>query len=186
MKLGYAITGSFCTVSRSLEVLKALAENTDIVPIVSEAVLTTDTRFGKASDTVKRITEICGRVPISTVADAEPLGPACPLDALIICPCTGNTLARLANGITDGAVTMAAKAHLRSDRPLVIALSTNDALSQNLKSISALLVRKSVYFVPFGQDDPFKKPYSMISDFSLVERTLEYARSGKQLQPLLI
>lgn len=186
MKLGYAITGSFCTVSRSLDVMTELANKADVIPIVSKAVLTTDTRFGKAADTLARISRICGKEPITDIVTAEPLGPADPLDALIICPCTGNTLARLAAGITDGAVTMAAKAHLRRDRPLILAISTNDALSQNLKNISALLTRKSVYFVPFGQDDPQKKPYSMISDFSLVEKTLDMALIGKQIQPLLI
>lgn len=186
MKIGYALTGSFCTVHRSLSVLKTLTQDYDVVPIVSEAILRTDTRFGYAEDTVKALTEICGAPPIASITAAEPLGPRYPLDALIICPCTGNTLAKLANGITDTTVTMAAKAHLRCDRPLVIALSTNDALSQNLKNISTLLQRKSVYLVPFGQDDPNGKPHSLISDFSLLREALELALNGKQLQPLLI
>ena len=186
MKLGYALCGSFCTVDASLSALKKLAKDHEIVPIISGAVATTDTRFGKASDTVKALTEICGKAPITTITDAEPLGPKAPLDAMIICPCTGNTLARLSLGITDGAVTMAAKAHLRCDRPLIIAISTNDALSQNLKNIGTILTRKSVYFVPFGQDSPNGKPYSLISDFSLLEETLDHAMRGKQLQPILI
>ena len=185
MKLGYALTGSFCTVSRSLIILQSLAAENDITPIISTAILTTDTRFGKAEDTIRHLTELCGKGPISTVKNAEPLGPKQPLDALIVCPCTGNTLAKLACGITDTSVTMAVKAHLRCDRPLVLAISTNDALSQNLKNLATMLQRKSVYVVPFSQDDPINKPHSLISDFSLVGATLEAAMKGEQLQPLL-
>ena len=186
MKIGYALTGSFCTVNNAIEALKGIAKAHETVPIISENIAKTDTRFGKAADTVQRLTEICGKAPITEIKDAEPLGPSVPLDLLIICPCTGNTLAKLANGITDTAVTMAAKAHLRCDRPLVIALATNDALSQNLKNIATMLSRKSVYFVPFGQDSPKAKPHSLISDFSLIEKTVECALEGKQIQPLLI
>ncbi|MBR2473535.1 MAG: dipicolinate synthase subunit B [Clostridia bacterium] len=186
MKIGYALTGSFCTVRRSLSVLNTLIENYEIVPIVSEAISRTDTRFGKAEDTLMALTDVCGSSPIRLITEAEPLGPKTPLDAMVICPCTGNTLAKLACGITDSTVTMAAKAHLRQDRPLVIAISTNDALSQNLKNLATLLQRKSVYIVPFGQDDPINKPHSLISDFSLTEKTLSLALQGKQLQPLLI
>ena len=185
MKLGYALTGSFCTVSRSLVILQKLATKNEITPIVSPSILTTDTRFGKAEDTLRHLGEICGKEPISTVKDAEPLGPKLPLDALIVCPCTGNTLAKLACGITDTSVTMAVKAHLRCDRPLVLAISTNDALSQNLKNLATMLQRKSVFVVPFSQDDPINKPHSLISDFALVEATLESALNGIQLQPLL-
>lgn len=184
MKLGYALTGSFCTVSRSLSTLKELVTTNEIIPILSENIQRTDTRFGKAEDTVKTVSELCGRPPMLTITETETLGPLSPLDALIIAPCTGNTLAKLANGITDTAVLMAAKAHLRCDRPLIIALATNDALSQNLKNIATLLARKSVYFVPFGQDDAKNKPHSLISDFSLIEQTLDFALRGKQLQPL--
>lgn len=186
MHLGYALTGSFCTVSRSLAVLQELSEEHEIIPIASEAIATTDTRFGTACDTLLTIRRLCGRDPITKITEAEPLGPKEPLDALVICPCTGNTLAKLACGITDSAVTMAAKAHMRCDRPLVIALSTNDALSQNLKNIATLLQRKSVYFVPFGQDDPLNKPHSLISDFLQLPKTLELATEGKQIQPLLL
>ena len=186
MKIGYALTGSFCTVGRSLEILRRIAEQHEVVPIISGNVAKTDTRFGRAADTVLTLSEICERIPITEIKDAEPLGPASPLDLLIISPCTGNTLAKLANGITDTSVTMAAKAHLRADRPLVIALASNDALSQNLKNIATLLSRKSVYFVPFGQDSPKGKPHSLVCDFSLIEKTMEYALEGKQLQPLLI
>lgn len=183
--IGYALTGSFCTVSRSLEALRGLKDKYDILPIVSPAVQTTDTRFGRAEETETALTELCGRALVRTVKDAEPLGPSVPLEALVVCPCTGNTLSKLANGITDTSVTMAAKAQLRGDRPLVIALATNDALSQSLKSIAALLTRKSVYFVPFGQDAPLSKPYSLVADFTKLEATLEAALNGVQIQPLL-
>ncbi len=185
MKIGYALTGSFCTVASSLEQLKALAKMHTVLPIVSYSVCKTDTRFARAQDTLSALEEICGAPPIDSIKDAEPLGPENPLDSLIIAPCTGNTLAKLANGITDTPVTMAAKAHLRCDRPLVIALATNDALSQNLKNIGSLLTRKSVYFVPLGQDSPRGKPHSLVCDFSLIGETLEFAMKGVQLQPVL-
>jgi dipicolinate synthase subunit B len=129
---------------------------------------------------------MCKKEPIHTVVDAEPLGPKITLDALVICPCTGNTLAKMAQGITDTAVTMAAKAHLRSDRPLVIALASNDALSANLGNIAKLLTRKNIYFVPMLQDDPNKKPHSLVADFSLIEKTLDYAMTGKQIRKLFL
>lgn len=184
MKLGYVITGSFCTISRSISALKELVKKYDVIPILSENVQKTDTRFGKAEDTVKTVSELCGRLPMRTITESETLGPLTPLDAMIIAPCTGNTLAKLASGITDTAALMAAKAHLRCDRPLVIALATNDALSQNLKNVATLLTRKGVYFVPFGQDDAVNKPHSLVSDFTMIEKTLELAISGKQIQPL--
>lgn len=185
--LGYALTGSFCTISRSLAVLKKLTESyDDILPIISPSVSTTDTRFGTAAQTEKELISLCGREPIKTIKDAEPLGPKTPLSALVICPCTGNTLAKLANGITDTSVTMAAKAQLRADRPLIIAVATNDALSQNLKNIASLITRKNVYLVPFGQDDPINKPHSLISDFTLLEKTLEEGLEHRQLQPVLL
>ena len=183
--IGYAITGSFCTVSRSLEALRELARCNDILPIISGSVLTTDTRFGKAEDTVAMLTEICGRAPITTVRDAEPLGPKIKLDAMVIAPCTGNTLAKMANGITDTAVTMAAKAHLRNGNPLIIAVSTNDGLSQSLYNLATMINKKNVYFVPFGQDDPDGKPCSLVADFGLISDTLKLALEGKQIQPLL-
>lgn len=183
--IGYALTGSFCTVGRSLEILKELARQYEILPIISEAVRDTDTRFGKAADTVKTLEEICGRPPISTIREAEPLGPSVMLDALIIAPCTGNTLAKMANGITDTTVTMASKAHRRNGRPLVIALATNDGLSQNLCNISTVMNQKNVFFVPFGQDDPVGKPCSLVADFALIPDTLRLALDGKQIQPIL-
>lgn len=183
--IGYALCGSFCTHKRSLEVLRSLSEyGHELLPIVSENVYTTDTRFGKSSSLCEELTEITGKKIIHTVVDAEPLGPKIHLDAMIISPCTGNTLAKLARGITDTAVTMAAKAHLRGDRPLVIALSSNDALSANLQSIGILLERKHVYFVPLSQDDPKGKPHSLVCDFSLLHETLKLALCGQQIQPI--
>jgi dipicolinate synthase subunit B len=157
-----------------------------LLPILSEHAANTDTRFGSASGLVKTVTEITGNDPIVTITGAEPLGPSKPLDALIIAPCTGNTLAKMANGITDTVVCMAAKAHLRGDRPLVIALASNDALSANLNNIAALLARKHVYFVPMRQDDPEKKPHSLVADFSLLEPTLEAALKGNQYRKVFI
>ncbi len=185
MKLGYAFCGSFCTHARAIEGLRALAEAHEIVPIASETALSLDTRFGSAEDFRRTVEGICGRKIISTVVEAEPIGPAEPLDALIISPCTGNTLAKLACGVTDGAVTMAAKAHLRSDRPLVIALASNDALSSNLKNIATLMEKKNVYFVPLTQDDPDSKPHSLVCDFTLIPETLKAAMEGKQYQRVL-
>ena len=185
--IGYAFCGSFCTHAQSLEELKKLkSQGYDILPIMSENVYSTSTRFGAAEDFIKKVEQITGREVIHTIVDAEPLGPKIPLDALIIAPCTGNTLAKIARGITDTAVTMTAKAHLRADRPLVISLCSNDALSANLQNISILLERKCVYFVPMKQDDPTRKPHSLISEFTLVPQTLYYALESKQLRPLFI
>lgn len=185
--IGFAMCGSYCTHRMALEQLRLLAgKGFSIQPVLSENVYATDTRFGSASHLINQVEGICGRSVIHSVVDAEPLGPAVPLDALIICPCTGNTLAKMAAGITDSSVTMAAKAHLRGDRPLVIALASNDALSANLKNIATLLTRKCVYFVPLKQDDPQKKPHSLIADFSLLEPTLVSAMEGKQLQKLFV
>lgn len=184
--IGYAFCGSFCTFERSISVLKELIKSYDILPIMSTNAANTDTRFGKSADFIKRITEICGHEPILTIKDAEPLGPARPLDALIISPCTGNTLSKLANGITDTPVTMATKAHLRQSKPLLISLATNDAMSANLKNISALLEKKSVFFVPMKQDDYLKKPHSLVSEFEMIPQCLTAALSGKQLRPLFI
>ncbi|MBP3667003.1 MAG: dipicolinate synthase subunit B [Clostridia bacterium] len=185
--IGYALCGSFCTLSRSVEVLTHLKEKGyDVLPIMSEITATTDTRFGKAANFIARVESICGRPIIRTIPEAEPLGPARPLEALVICPCTGNTLAKLANGITDTPVCMAAKAHLRSDRPLLITLASNDAMSANLCNIGTLLSRKSVYFTPMVQDDPTAKPHSLVADFSLVPEALEAALEGRQLRPVFL
>ena len=183
--IGYAFCGSFCTHKNSLNELRKLKEQGyDILPIMSETVYSTDTRFGKASDLISEVEKITSRRVVSSIVEAEPLGPKIELEALIISPCTGNTLAKMARGITDTAVTMASKAHLRSDRATIIALCSNDALSANLQNISILLERKNVFFVPLMQDDTEKKPHSLVSDFSLLNETLKCAMKGKQLQPL--
>ena len=185
--IGYAICGSFCSFSSSLAVLEKLIGNgEEIQPIMSECAYGTDTRFWLASEFRDRVERLCGRPVIHKLADAEPLGPKRPLDAMIICPCTGNTLAKMACGITDTAVCMAAKAHLRGNRPLVIALASNDALSANLKNISVMLNRKNVYFVPMEQDDPKSKPHSLVASFELLKPTLEAAKEGIQYQKLFI
>ena len=187
MMLGFAFCGSFCTHAKALRELQELIKNGyEIQPIVSETVYGTDTRFGSAKELCERLETLCHHRVIHTVTDAEPLGPRDPLEALIIAPCTGNTLAKLANGITDTAVCMAAKAHLRCDRPLVIALASNDALSANLKNIATMLSRKCVYFVPMDQDDPEKKPHSLVADFSQLQSTLHAAREGRQFRRLFL
>lgn len=185
MMLGYAFCGSFCTHAASLRELQKLIEaGYEILPIMSQTVWETDTRFGSAAALREQVERLCGRPIVHTVVDAEPLGPKTKLDALIISPCTGNTLAKLANGITDTAVCMAAKAHLRSDRPLVISLASNDALSANLKNIATLLSRKHIYFVPMNQDDPEKKPHSLVADFTRIPETLHAAMEGRQYRKL--
>ena len=185
--LGYALCGSFCTHAESLNQLKNLiAAGYDVQPIVSETVYKTDTRFGTAENLKRELERICNRSIIHTIPDAEPLGPKISLDALIVAPCTGNTLAKMANGITDTAVCMAVKAHLRCDRPMILALASNDALSANLKNIATMLSRKCVYFVPMHQDDPEKKPHSLVANFSLLLPTLEAAFEGKQFRKLFL
>jgi dipicolinate synthase subunit B len=184
--IGYAFCGSFCTFARSYAVLERLiGEGYEVQPLMSQNAYTTDTRFGQAKDWVDKIERLCHKEIIHRIVDAEPLGPARPMQALVISPCTGNTLAKMACGITDTAVCMAAKAHLRTDRPLVLALASNDALSANLKNIATLLSRKSVYFVPMVQDDPTGKPHSMVADFDRVCTTLEGALSGVQPRKLI-
>ena len=186
-KIGFAVCGSFCTLQKAIAevtVLKSLGY--DVLPIVSDIVRTTDTRFGKAEDFIDTLERESGNKCIFTIKEAEPIGPKCLLDALIIAPCTGNTLAKLACGIADGSVTMAAKAHLRNEKPLLIALSTNDALGASAKNIGALLNCKNVYFVPFGQDLPDKKHNSCIADFELIPDSLSAAFEGRQLQPILL
>lgn len=184
--IGFAMCGSFCTLDKSLDVLASLCVKYDVQPIMSQITYATDTRFGTASLFRERAEALCGHKIIHTVTEAEPLGPDRPLDALVICPCTGNTLAKLAHGITDTSVCMAAKAHLRANRPLIIAAASNDAMSANLSNIATLLNRKHVYFVPMHQDDPVKKPHSLVADFSLVEPALDAALEGKQLRKLFL
>ena len=185
--IGYAICGSFCSFSRSLSVLERLIESgEDVLPIMSETAYSTDTRFWLAEEFVRRVESLCGREVIHSIRDAEPLGPKIPLEAMIIAPCTGNTLSKLSRGISDSSVTMAAKAHLRSDRPLLIALCSNDAMSQNLESLSRLICRRSVGFVPMVQDDPEGKPHSLVAKLELVPDALAALRRGRQLRPLFI
>ena len=185
--IGFAMCGSYCTHKYAIdELTKLVNSGYDVVPIVSENVYTTDTRFGKAKDLQNKLFELTGREVISSIVEAEPLGPKVKLDALIICPCTGNTLAKMAQGITDTSVSMAAKAHLRSNRTLVIALASNDALSANLKNISTMLNRKNVFFVPMSQDDPDGKPHSLVASFDLLTPTLDAALKGKQYQKIFI
>ena len=182
--IGFAFCGSFCTIRNALLELERLCAQSEVQGIVSEAVYQTDTRFAPAAKVLGEIRRLTGREVIHSIVGAEPLGPKMPLEALIICPCTGNTLSKMANGITDSSVSMAAKAHLRSDRPLVIALASNDALSANLKNIGELLNRKNVYFVPMKQDDPVSKPHSLVADFSQLSSTLDAALRGEQRQPI--
>ncbi|MBO5702450.1 MAG: dipicolinate synthase subunit B [Clostridia bacterium] len=187
MKIGFAMCGSFCTFSSAFEQMTLLRDaGHEIVPIMSFNASKIDTRFGKASDHVVRAEAISDRRLINTIEDAEPLGPSEKLDLLIICPCTGNTLAKLSAGITDTPVTMAAKAHLRGDGPLLIALATNDGLSANLSNINALSKRKSVYFLPMKQDDPVKKPHSLVADFERMPEAVAATLRREQLRPLFL
>ena len=186
-KIGFAFCGSFCTYSQAMEVLERVQSRYgDVLPIVSEAGAATDTRFGAAHDFMREMERICGRRVVDSIAKAEPIGPRHLLDVLVIAPCTGSTLARLANGFSDTAVTMAAKAMWRNGRPVVLAVSTNDGLGASAKNIGALLEKKYVYFVPYGQDDPEKKPNSLVADFTRIPDTIDAALEGRQLQPLLL
>ena len=184
-RLGLALCGSYCTYEKLFQAAEKLTETYDLIPIMSENAAETDTRFGAATEHIKHLMLLSGHKVVTTIAEAEPLGPKTPLDALLIAPCTGNTLAKLSHGITDTAVTMAAKAHLRNGRPVIVALSTNDGLSGSAENIARLLNRKHFYFVPFRQDDPIKKPRSLQADFSLLEETVRAALQGRQLQPIL-
>lgn len=186
MRIGFALCGSFCTFSQAFPAMEMLARTHDVTPIFSAAAYDTDTRFGKAAEHIARAEAICGKSVIHTIAQAEPIGPKKLLDILVIAPCTGNTLAKLAHSIADGPVTMAAKSHLRNGRPVLLALSTNDALAGAAENIGKLLARKHYYFVPFRQDDPIGKPTSMIADYSLLPEALDAAAEGKQLQPILL
>ena len=186
VRVGCAMTGSFCTFDRAFGVWEALRDaGAALTPIMSFNAAGTDTRFGAAADIVSRFEAICGRPVIRTIAQAEPIGPKKLLDALVILPCTGNTLAKLAAGIADTPVTLAAKSHLRNGRPVVIAVSTNDALGQNAKNIGALLAAKHFYFVPFQQDAPLEKPNSLVARFEKLPETLAMALEGRQIQPMV-
>lgn len=186
MRIGFALCGSFCTYGQVFPIMEILCEKYDVIPIFSHNAYTINSRFGTAQDHILRATQLCGASPVCSIEEAEPIGPKKLLDALVIAPCTGNTLAKLSHGIADGPVTMAAKSHLRNGRPVIVAVSTNDALSAAAENIGRLLARKNYYFVPFGQDDPHKKPTSMVADFGKIPETLELALQGKQIQPIIL
>lgn len=184
--IGFAITGSFCTYQKILEILRKMADmNYNIIPIFSEKSSSLDNRFQKAADFVSQVQEITGNTGIFTIPEAEPIGPKGYLDALVIAPCTGNTLAKLCHGITDSTVLMAAKAHLRNEKPLIISISTNDALGMNFTNLGQLMNTKNIYFVPFGQDNYVKKNNSMIAHVELIPDTINAALEGRQLQPVI-
>ena len=185
--IGFAMTGSFCTFAKVFEELENLQKTgANLIPIMSQNARSIDTRFGKAQDFIERLESITGNKLIQTIAEAEPIGPKKLLDALIVAPCTGNTLAKLANGITDTTVTMAAKSTIRNRRPVVLAVSTNDGLGGSAKNIGMLLNMKQIYFVPFRQDDPVHKSNSLVADMSKIEESVQMALDGGQLQPILL
>ena len=185
--VGFAVCGSYCTFSKAFETLSELVEKGyDVLPIMSENAASIDTRFGKAADHIRLMEKLTGKSVLRTINDAEPIGPKKLCDVLLIAPCTGNTLAKMTAGITDTCVTMAAKSHLRVLRPVVIALSSNDALGANAKNVGVMLNRKNVYFVPFLQDDALKKPNSLAADFSKTEETIKASLKGQQIQPVIL
>jgi dipicolinate synthase subunit B len=187
LKVGFAITGSFCTFSKiTPEIEKIVKEGAEVYPIISEAVDSFDTRFGNANDFKLKLQTMTDKKIISTIVEAEPIGPKSLIDILVIAPCTGNSLAKIANAVTDTPVTLACKAHLRNNKPVIIAISTNDALGANAKNLGILLNTKNIYFVPFGQDDPQKKCNSLVSKMDLIVPTILEALNGKQIQPMLV
>ncbi|OPZ91988.1 MAG: Dipicolinate synthase subunit B [Firmicutes bacterium ADurb.Bin419] len=187
IKIGFALTGSFCTIGKVIpEVEKLVGTGAKVLPIISGSVDKFDTRFGTAKDIRIKLEGITGEKVIDSIIDAEPFGPKALVDLIVVAPCTGNTIAKIANGITDTAVTMACKAHMRNQKPVVIAVSTNDGLGANAKNIGLLLNMKNIYLVPFGQDGPDSKPNSIVADTTFIIPTIEYALKGKQIQPLLI
>lgn len=186
-RIGFALCGSFCTHAAVLKALEELTgEYETVIPIVSENAGFTDTRFGTADKLMERLEELTGNEVLRDIPSAEPIGPKKLLDVLVIAPATGNTIAKLAAGITDTAVTMAAKAHLRNGGPIVVAMASNDGLAAGARNIGELLVRKNYYFVPFGQDDALGKPSSLVADFTKIPETVLAALEGKQLQPILL
>ena len=186
MTVGFAMCGSFCTFSQVFPIMELLAKEHTLIPILSPAACSIDSRFGSAQSHIQKASEICGTAPLTGIAQVEPIGPKKLLDALVIAPCTGNTLAKLAHSIADTSVTMAAKSHLRNGRPVIVAVSTNDALAGAAENIGKLLSRKHYYFVPFRQDDAVNKPTSMVADFSKIPQALNAAIEGRQLQPILL
>lgn len=186
-RLGFGITGSHCTYDEVVpQIQKLIDTGAEVVPIVTFTVKNTDTRFGKGVDWIEKVEELTGRKVIDSIVEAEPLGPKYPLDCMIIAPLTGNSMSKLANAITDSPVLMAAKATMRNQRPIVLGISTNDALGLNGQNLMRLIAAKNLYFIPFGQDDPFNKPNSMVSDMDLLVDTVKAALEGKQLQPMII
>lgn len=187
IKIGFALTGSSCNFEEIFPIIERIAnKGADIYPIISYAVDTFDTRFGTAEEWKEKLRQITGKELIKTIVDAEPVGPKLNLDIVVVAPCTGNTIAKLANGITDTPVTMACKAHLRNQKPVVLGIATNDGLGANGKNIGLLMNMKNIYFVPFGQDNPHNKPNSLIAKFEYIEETIEKALQGKQIQPVLL
>ena len=185
--IGYGITGSFCTFEKTKIAVGELVKlGAAVVPIFSYNVQRMDTRFGGAKEFMEAVEEITGNHGIKTIQEAEPIGPKANLDVMVIAPCTGNTMAKLWNGITDSPVLMASKAHLRNQKPLVISISTNDAMGMNFKNIGNLMNTKNIYFVPFGQDDYKKKPASLIGDLKLLPDTIDLATEGRQIQPVVV
>ncbi len=187
IRLGYAFCGSFCTLKESVKALREIAkEGYTITPIMSNIVYTTDTRFGKCQDFINEIEDICKNKIIHTIAGAEPIGPKNLLDIIAVAPCTGNTLAKIALGVTDTPVTMAVKAHLRNEKPVVLGIASNDALGAGAKNLGLLHNTKNIYFVPYSQDDPYSKTNSLVCKFSLISETLREALKGTQLQPVIM
>ena len=186
MNIGFCMCGSFCTFAKVFPVLEELVKDHTVFPILSPSSACTDSRFGTAEEHLRRVEEICGKPPLDTITQVEPIGPKKLLDALIIAPCTGNTLAKLSHSIADTPVTMAAKSHLRNGRPILVAVSTNDALGGAAENIGKLLARKHYYFVPFGQDDSLNKPTSMVADFTKIPQAMMEALGGRQMQPILL
>lgn len=185
--IGFAITGSFCTHEKILdEVQNLVNKGYNIYPILSENSAEIDTRFGTANEFLKKLEAITKHKPFTTIVEVEPTGPQNMFDIIVVAPCTGNTLAKMANGINDTAVTMAVKAHLRNNKPVVIGISTNDALGLNFKNIATLLNTKNIYFVPFGQDDFKNKPKSLVANWDKLHETILEAYTGTQIQPLLL
>ncbi|MBQ7129324.1 MAG: dipicolinate synthase subunit B [Clostridia bacterium] len=187
VRVGFCLCGSYCTFSKVIPIIEQLVkEGAEVTPIMSENAYSTDTRFGKAEEHISRIESICKRRIISSITQAEPIGPKKLLDIIIIEPCTGNTLGKLANGICDTCVTMAAKAHLRNNRPVLIAVSTNDGLSSSSKNIGILHNSKNIYFVPYRQDDPHFKENSLVADFDKTIVAMHNALEGRQIQPIIL
>lgn len=187
MRIGYVLTGSFCTLKKSLEQIKRLKEmNAEIIPVLSENTASFDTRFYKAKQLAEDVTSICGRKPFTTIVETEPFGPKDYADVLVVAPCTSNTLGKIVHGINDTSATMAVKSHLRKNKPVVLAIATNDALSQSAANIGSVLKMKKIYLVPMVQDDPLNKPNSMVADFEKIPDTIALAVSGINMRPLII